>query len=340
MRFRDQVALTVPAIILRVLLALIFIWAGLGKLMVTDAVTPEEAAMLASIGVPLTVAPSPATPPPSQRLPEPEGAQAPPTPAPTAPSEPASAPAETLPDPSGSSASAEPPLFRVVPVVMTQPTTTPPETTQTPADPPASPPAAAPAEPGSSDQPTPVLPPAGARIYSAADFPEGASVLRVYRLAQGIHHAAHPGLDENSQPIAPIWPEGLARGAWPKILAWAVALTELIAGALVLFGLLTRVSALSLASIMLGAIWLTEVGPALQSGKTMLGFLPDRDPFGMEWQSLMVQVSMLGAALALFLLGPGPVSLDRALFRGRRDDFYEPGPAYADEAPLPSRRPV
>jgi uncharacterized membrane protein YphA (DoxX/SURF4 family) len=89
----------------------------------------------------------------------------------------------------------------------------------------------------------------------------------------------------------------------------------LIGGLFVLVGLLTRVSALMLAATMIGAIWLTEVGPAIQAGKVVLGFIPDRDFFTIDvWKTLLWQLSLLMSAGALAMLGCGSLGLDRKFF--------------------------
>lgn len=118
----------------------------------------------------------------------------------------------------------------------------------------------------------------------------------------------------------PLWPAALASGRLPVYFAWAAALTEIIAGLFLLVGLLTRVSALSLAGTMLAAIWLTEIGPAIQSGNTVLSFIPAYGPFAFDaankfmFASLLWQTSLLCSALALTFTGPGALSFDRALF--------------------------
>jgi hypothetical protein len=67
------------------------------------------------------------------------------------------------------------------------------------------------------------------------------------------------------------------------------------------------------------AIWLTEIGPAIQSGNTILGFLPIREAYAVAlspngYVTLMWQVALLSIALALTTLGAGKLSLDAALF--------------------------
>lgn len=366
MRFRDQVALTLPSFFLRLMLAVIFIWAGLGKLVQTVDVPPQQAARLATIGVPVPAA-APAPKPaetPAVRLPEPEAAE--PAPMPESDEAPApeaegddtqAAPDEQLPDPDGGSAALAPPptILRPASFLQDGGTTRSLADRRPPAgDPPAEEPAdeTEPTEPETSapetpvpaptPAPTPAEPAPAAPAFTAADFPNGASVRKVVLLALVMDRAANPPLDAESNQPEPFWPQALAQRPWPHTLAWAVALTELIGGVLMLLGLLTRLGALGLASVMLGAMWLTQIGPAIQADHTVLGFLPAYGRFDVEaWQPLLWQFSLLAASLAVFLLGSGAIGLDRALFRGSRYHAYNPGPSYtpAGEFNRPPREP-
>ncbi|MEQ8770278.1 MAG: DoxX family protein [Phycisphaerales bacterium] len=329
MRFRDQVALTLPALFLRVLLASVFIWAGLAKITTTVPVTPDTAAALASLGVPIgpPVAPEP-EPAASPRLPEPSDGDAPTktTPTETPP------PATELPDPE----TADPQ----------------PDQPETDAEPPAD------AGDGSStllltawsqdDGTTETDAPAERRIGStagiitASDFPEGGSVRTLEMLALVIDNATNPPLDADSNRPDPIWPDAIGSGPWPRVHAWSVAIVEVAAGVFILLGLFTRLSALSLFAVMLGAMWLTQIGPAMQSSATMLGFLPDHALNDFDaWGKLWMQFSLAVSALALAFLGAGPVSIDRAIFR-RSSESFDAGPKYttATDPPPESRRPV
>jgi len=158
------------------------------------------------------------------------------------------------------------------------------------------------------------------RQYTAADFPSPVHVRRLYGLALLLHSAAAP---DGGAGTMPLWPPSLAAGSAPVYLAWSVASTELAGGVFLLLGLLTRLAALGVAGVMMGAIWLTEIGPAIQSGKTVLGFLPQRPAFGPDWQTLLLQFALCMAALALAFCGPGRLSLDTALLSGRGDDDDE-----------------
>jgi uncharacterized membrane protein YphA (DoxX/SURF4 family) len=155
----------------------------------------------------------------------------------------------------------------------------------------------------------------------AAEISGPAEVLRVYRLALRLHVAANPGADEQGKPRMVLWPETLGRGAWPVRLAWMVALAELFGGVCVLLGLLTRVWAVVLAGVMIGAIWLTEIGPAVQAGGAALGFLPRYSAFDYDpWRPLMLQCCLLAMACSLAALGSGRLGLDHAVMKTQGGD--------------------
>jgi uncharacterized membrane protein YphA (DoxX/SURF4 family) len=99
-------------------------------------------------------------------------------------------------------------------------------------------------------------------------------------------------------------------------------------------------SAFSLAGTMLVAIWLTEIGPAVQSGDAILGFLPRREVYAVAmspggYVTLMWQCALLAIGLALTTLGGGRLSLDAALFGGSA-----PAPKPAPKPTAPSPKPM
>lgn len=238
MTLKERVGLNFPPVLLRLMLAMIFIWAGLGKVLDHMVVEGETAAKLANIGV--------ISPPADGR-----GAKA------------------------------------------------------------------------------------ANHIHTAAEFKEPVRVLRVHGLTLRIYDAAHPPAAaspaENGKPLRPYWPTSLAEGSWPSILAWTVAFTEIVGGLCLLFGLLTRFWAFSVAGVMLGAIWLTQLGPNIQVGNTVIGFLPAYDRFSPPaWQALMYQFALLMSAFALVFLGAGRASLDHVLFGPARDEDDDDDDDYED----------
>lgn len=268
---------TLAPALLRLALAVTFIWAGLGKIVPRMTVDPQQAAVLASMGVsiPAPVNPAAAQPAagetaPAQPLPETgDSPQPDSTVAPT--------PAERAVRPDGGSASAG----------------------NT---------AAASA--------TAVVPPATS---------EEIKVRRMWGLALRIHASANPGNDEAGKPRMKLWPGFLGSGNWPRYFAAAVVIAELGGGILLALGLLTRLGAFLLAGVMLGAIWLDQIGPAMQAGKTVLLVLPAHDAWDVAaWRPLLWQFSLLCSATAVMLLGAGAPSLDRALgWNLRRGDDDE-----------------
>ncbi len=227
---------------LRLCLGVVFIWAGLGKVLSTSVVSGDDVALLAEMGV----APKAATP------------------TPTSPTTPTSAP--------------------------------------TPA-----------AKSGTAG----AKPSGGAAAVRPVGLAAGTGQLevsRAYVLALSIKKNTMPGAVDG-KPTARLWPEFLGQGRYPVYAAFACVLTELIGGALVLVGALTRVSAAGLACVMATAMWLTQIGPAVRSGATTLGFLPAHPAFDTAaWQPLMLQFALFCSAVALLMLGCGRLGLDTSLF--------------------------
>ncbi|MFO0861111.1 MAG: DoxX family protein [Phycisphaerales bacterium] len=153
-----------------------------------------------------------------------------------------------------------------------------------------------------------------AGTFTAADFPNPVRVASLYGIALALHDAAQLNDREGKAHRFPLVPPMIATGKWPVWLAWAASLTELLAGLLVLFGLFTRLAAFSLACVMMVAMWLTQIGPAMQSGNATLGFLPAHAAFDMmAWQTLLWQLALACAAWNLVFAGPGGLSMDRAI---------------------------
>lgn len=269
---------------LRLALGITFIWAGMAKIRATMEVDGEQAAILANMGV-LKPAGGPSASPGTPTTPLPPPAET------VSPEEDAPAKPQGSLDPVEGHA-------RIVRVAMQDAQGTAPS-------------AAAPAQ---------SAPPQ----YTAADFPDKVRVKTVYLLAASLYSAAHPTATPERPSPMPLWPPALASGRMPVVLAWLVAIAELGGGILVLIGLCTRFGAFSLAFVMAGAMWLTQIGPAVQSGKTVLGFLPDYARYdGAAWTPLLFQFALFSMAMALLFTGPGIMAADHALFGRRRVEDHD-----------------
>lgn len=287
MRKRDSAGLAIAPLFLRLVLAVVFIWAGLGKFMGTFEVRGEQAAILANYGViPNPHAPSRAAPPINSDA----------TDEPIAPTE--ETPSDDAEQSTGSDAGQQASLAvtrAATRLVALQADETP-------------------------------------RVFAtAADFPEPVEVRGYAGIVLALHSAIHPGFkSEDGLPRMQLWPDfdpDTDYDQWPRYAALAAAFTELVGGILILLGLLTRFSAFAIANVMLVAMWLTVIGPAIQSGNTRLGFLPDYPLFGTDqWTTLLFQFSLLGSALALLFAGPGTLSMDRLLLGGSRKAPPPPPP--------------
>lgn len=179
------------------------------------------------------------------------------------------------------------------------------------------------------DAPKPTSVTAPAPRYTADDFADPVEVKRMWGIALRVHHSAHPPMRQDGSSATATWPKFIGEGLWPKYLAISVVCVEVICGAAVLFGLLTRISAFLLAGVMIGAIWLDQCTPAMQAGKTVLFILPDHGMWDVAaWRPLLWQLSLLASCLALSLLGAGVMSFDRAVgaLRGSRPKPAAPAP--------------
>jgi uncharacterized membrane protein YphA (DoxX/SURF4 family) len=259
---------SIAPLFLRLALGITFLMAGLGKVATKMHVEPEQAAVLANMGLIQAppAAPLPADTPPADTPPAENPAESAP---PVAPNRPV--PAEPLP----------------------------------------------PSEegPGSSAM-VPVGLQVTVRTYSADDFPAGADVQPLNLLALSLKEYSE-GVKADGTKGTRLWFPWAGGGKWPLYQAWAVTLTEIIGGVCVLLGLFTRLAGFGLFVVMAGALWLTQIGPAIQSGNTSLGFLPNHDLLDMQsWQHFLWQFTLGMGALALTFLGSGALGLDRALFPG------------------------
>lgn len=305
MRCREHIALTLPSFLLRLVLAITFLWAGAGKIIGTTTVQGDDAARLANLGVTFL-----ADPPPEQ----------PETQTPSEPQSPLPDTEITTPDQSAPNAED---LLDQAEDLLTDPDS---ETeSDTESDSPTSPVV-------SADQPTSYT--LHTVVQSAApavgsDYPDPVSIKRVYGIALLIDRSANPALTEDSQPVTPLLPKWMGKGKMPVISAWATAITELAAGVFLLVGFLTRLSAFSLMTVMLVALWSTNIGPAvLHDSNAILGFIPHKaDVWNpASYSVLLWQSALVTMTLSVALLGAGPLSLDRLLFRpGKRDPYVTGG---------------
>lgn len=337
MSTRDRIALSVPPLLLRLVLAVTFLWAGLGKALTFDSVSPGGAATLASMGVavnnsgPPVIVPSPTLPASggggAMLFRPPLGIQGagfqnggagsggagnttPPFPADGFSNKPKQdgKPESTKPEQPASPPASDPETKPKNPFSVPAPATTPPAATP--------PPAPVTSAPAVTTGP----------IKTAADFPNPEPVRRVYLLALGIHGAANPPAlpaGPSGEPAATkmrLLPAEIGQGSRPVYMAFTIAAIEIIAGAMLLLGMLSRVWALAIAFVMMGAIWMTQIGPAMQSGDTFLGFLPNY-PWGdpVKWKDLFWQLSLLASAMAVVFAGSGALAVDNAMFGKRAD---------------------
>ncbi|MDP1660369.1 MAG: DoxX family protein [Phycisphaerales bacterium] len=300
----------VSPLLLRVVLGTTFIWAGLGKLIPIVDYKGQDAAILANLGTGVApvlpqrppVAEPPALAPPAS-LPLPEAA---PTgkPAPQKPSSRQSKPATGTGYTSASAplasldrlpVTADTSSGRARPAAAkgkTQPVTTP------------APPKPAPA--------LDTLPPGGK--YTAAHFAEPARARRAYQLSVVMVRAAYPQPSVGTAHPKPYWPAIFATSPWVVWLAFGVAVTELFAGVLLMVGFLTRLSAALLVCVALAAMWLTQIGPALSTGQTTFGLLPNRTWWDPQlWTAFFWQLLIIASGIAVACMGAGALSVDRAL---------------------------
>jgi uncharacterized membrane protein YphA (DoxX/SURF4 family) len=289
MSFRDRLAVTIPPLLIRLCLALTFIWAGLGKLNKVQY-DPETAAALAnmdiSVFVDQAVTPAQVTPGDTEQEPTmPDEMEAPPEESPTdippAEEPPAEENTEQPPvdDPDGLARLADP-GYRLVLVQNAQPDE----------DAGTQPEEAPDADPNGGPPPQ----------YTAANFPGGVEALQLYGAV-----ASRLG--------------GTPLESYAGLLAWLAALTELIGGLLLIPGILSRIWGLGLATAMGFALWLTTIEPSLGSTDAFLGFWPHLRPqYGSDaWWQLITgfwQLALCTMALAIFFGGPGRLSVDSLFF--------------------------
>lgn len=304
MRLRDQVALTLPSFILRLVLGVTFLWAGTGKLVGTYSVTGDGAARLANIGV-MPTAPAPFIENQDSSVEEQlDDSSAPET--------------NTIPDQSPTTTEDQeintPDLTEMADTIIEQIEDAVEDV-----------PAIEPDTPELNEQVQLIPVQFTNNQYAASDFPELMEVKRVYSISLMLSRAANPGLTENSTPIQPIMPEILGSKPWANALAWTVAITELVTGLFLVLGLFTRLSAMGTFVVMCVAMWMTQLGPAIiQDQSTILGFIPKAsDPWAPSaYMGLLWQLGLAGMSLAVFFLGSGAIGVDRLIFKPTSRDPY------------------
>lgn len=105
----------------------------------------------------------------------------------------------------------------------------------------------------------------------------------------------------------------------PVLLSWLAALTEFAGGILILIGLFSRVWGLGLAITMGMAFYLTTMQPYFTTGPFEVAAQPNLRLYN----TVFAQLGLGTLALLIFLAGPGPLSLDRLIFRPRQPDAME-----------------
>jgi len=295
MRFRDSLAVNAAPVVLRLVLAVTFLWAGYAKLFVNTEFTPEQIATLdAMVAAPESdTASSPDDASPPAEFNEPESTPAPPPPSSNTPREP-------LPDPAQNGGDDADGLVAVVPATW------------------------------SGEQGHRVILAQDQGEYTDAQAADTHERRKLYGLALMLKGSATP--DEEGRALLPGF---IGQGPWPVRLAWLAALTEFVGGLFVLVGLLTRLSALGLGGTMLVALWLTNIGPVVMMGApSSFWFLPALDGYSPDaWDQWLWQFALLGASIAVLLAGPGALSVDRLISgrRAQRRARPKPKPALDDE---------
>lgn len=166
------------------------------------------------------------------------------------------------------------------------------------------------------------------------------------RRVMGLAAMLKMSADGNDQR-ARLIPKAMGGDGWVKTLAWAAVATELLAGAAMIFGLFTRVAALGIIGTMGMALWLTQIGPAVRTrtGDAFLGFLPPPDmasPMWTQvWNTMLWQLGLMAMGGAILFMGAGRLSLDAWVFGTRRERTVvsKRTTVYTADAPSRPRRP-
>ncbi|MBL4590973.1 MAG: DoxX family membrane protein [Phycisphaerales bacterium] len=335
-----------PALVLRLVLAAVFLWAGIGKFASTALVTGDDAARLKNLGVLVTTPPpadSTITPPALTNLPDPSDEAEEPAPS----VEPVDVPVddepilETPEDQQRLQQIIDDANQRIKEANKKLPDSEELEELTTPILNPSTPPPTA--EPDAEQQAL-----LGSSTVSfitvqqatpsatASDFPHQVSVRRFHTVTLLLDKCTNPGLTAESQPIDPILPSWMS-GTTARYLAMLLAVVEILAGTLLLIGFMTRLSALGTLGVMLMALWTTQFGPAaMQSGDAFLGFIPNHGDIWdiSTYSTMLLQLSLAAMSIAVFFLGSGPIGMDRMIFGASKRDKYLHGDPKAGKAPI------
>lgn len=87
----------------------------------------------------------------------------------------------------------------------------------------------------------------------------------------------------------------------PELVGWIVTLVELVGGVLLLMGLVTRVAALGVGAVLVGAIVLVKLDVGLIA------------PMGSPLPGGELDLALLAGSVAIALVGPGRPSVDHLL---------------------------
>lgn len=124
----------------------------------------------------------------------------------------------------------------------------------------------------------------------------------VLRLGLGIVFLVHGVSKLNAGPASGFGSmlTGLSAPA-PALFAWLVTIAELVGGILLLVGLLTRLTTLPLIATLIGAIVLVKFDVGVIAGE------------GAAMPGAEVDIALLAGLVALLVIGPGRLSVDRAV---------------------------
>lgn len=163
-------------------------------------------------------------------------------------------------------------------------------------------------------------------------------VLAVHGITLLLYHQSHPTPDASGNTPTPLVPAWAGQDRWPLYLAWTATVSELMGGLFVLVGLLTRLSSFMLAGTIGTAMWLTQLGPAIQAHNTLLGFIPNHPPYATDvagtpvFAILFWHLLLLFSSLSLMFSGAGALSFDRALFPNNASPSRRPQAATSPDS--------